>query len=281
MQGVLPMPLAGVPGVTLLSIVSGALFPFFSTADAACTLSLICREFLTTVRDHPWKDEKTVIKGRIQDWRACFPRARTANVSELAWVFGHRRTPVVDADFVHFEGIQTLIMRGCLQVTDAALVRLVGILSLNIEYCTQITDAAFVHLKGIQTLNMCDCTQITDAAFVHLKGVQTLNMGGCTQITDAAFVHFEGIQTLQMSDCNQTSITDAAFAHIKGVQTLHLEACNQDTITTAAFQHFEGTGLQKLSVTRYHEAAALAAGIPAEVLENEEKAVEDEEEEAV
>ena len=70
-----------------------------------------------------------------------------------------RKTPVVDADFVHF----------------------VGLKRLDMSYCTGITDAAFVHLKGIHTLDMGCCWQndVTDAAFVHLKGIHNLKMSWC------------------------------------------------------------------------------------------------------
>jgi hypothetical protein len=73
----------------------------------------------------------TVIHGSIALWRACFPRAISANVAQGGkdnWRNSNgRRTPVVDADFVRF----------------------VGLRALNMSMCTQVTDAAFVHLKGI------------------------------------------------------------------------------------------------------------------------------------
>jgi hypothetical protein len=71
-------------------------------------LRQLCREFKDTVADFPWEDEKTVIKGSVAAWRACFPRARWANVSQ--GYHGGRRTPVVDADFVHFVGLRRLDM---------------------------------------------------------------------------------------------------------------------------------------------------------------------------
>jgi hypothetical protein len=152
----------------------------------ACSLRGVCHELKKAVGDFswedvgtvikgsfPWEDVGTVIKGSIAQWRACFPRARGANV----WMLGTSRslTPVVDADFVHF----------------------VGLRGLNMSRCTQVTDAAFEYLKGIQVLNMRLCRQatITGAAFEHLKGIQELKMSGCRQatITDAAFEHLKGI----------------------------------------------------------------------------------------
>jgi hypothetical protein len=139
---------------SVLSHCYGALLPMFTTKEAT-TLRQLCREFKSTVADFPWEDEETVIMGSVGAWRACFPRARWANVAQNEWNDG-RRTPVVDADFVHF----------------------VGLRRLDMSRCTSITDAAFVHLKGIHTLNMSSCNQptITDAAIEHLKGIHTLNM---------------------------------------------------------------------------------------------------------
>ncbi len=111
---------------SVLSHCYGALLPMFTTKEAT-VLRKLCREFKSTVADFPWEDERTVIKGSVAAWRACFPRARWANVHGLL-----RRIPVMDADFAHFVGLRRLYMR----------------------WCKSITDAAFVHLKGIHTLDM-------------------------------------------------------------------------------------------------------------------------------
>ena len=174
------IPLAGGGEESLLSEVgSQYLLPLFTNADA-CALRLVCREFLAAVTEQPWEDAKTVIKGSIAAWRACFPRALCANVAQGAWVRGHRSAPVADADFVHLEGLR----------------------ELNMEGCTGVTDAAFAHLRGIHTLDMSFCSQksITDAAFAHLRGIHTLKMHGCRQssITDAAFANLRGIHELGM-----------------------------------------------------------------------------------
>ena len=180
------MRLAGGPGgePTIVSIVGVVLLPFIGTWDAALGLRLTCRELKQAVTDFPWEDMKTVIHGSLALWRACFPRARGANVEQCEgdeeWENpSGRRTPVVDADFVHF----------------------VGLRALNMSYCKQVTDAAFVHLQGIEWLDMSECNQpaITDAAFANLHGIHTLNMEGCHQptITDAAFANLPvaGIHT--------------------------------------------------------------------------------------
>ena len=165
------------------------LLPLFTTRDA-CALRLVCREFLAAVSEHPWEDRGTVIQGSIAAWRACFPHARCVNVQRWDLHAGTKRTaPVVDADFVHFEGLRELHMALCMDATDAAFVHLRGIHTLDMTYCSQsaITDAAFAHLAGIQRLSIEGCLGISDAAFVHLRGVQLLNMGYCRQLTDAVF----------------------------------------------------------------------------------------------
>jgi hypothetical protein len=119
-----PILLAGGERGTLVSEAGPALLPFFSTADA-CALRLVCQVLRAAVREHPWGDRDTVIQGSIGAWRACFPRARCANVKHTA-PKGHpkRAAPVVDADFVHLEGLRELRMSGCKSVTDAAFVHL-------------------------------------------------------------------------------------------------------------------------------------------------------------
>ena len=69
------IPLAGGGQETLLAEVGRQyLLPLFTTRDA-CALRLVCREFLVAVAEQPWEDRRTVIKGSIAAWRACFPRA--------------------------------------------------------------------------------------------------------------------------------------------------------------------------------------------------------------
>ena len=269
------MALAGGNGRTLLAECPGALLHFFSTPQA-CALRLVCREFRAAVAAHPWEDMQTAIPGSIGGWRACFPRARSANVNPL-----FRRTPVVDADFVHFAGLWELDMRSSRAVTDAAFVHLRGIRVLTMCWCTAVTDAAFVHLRGIRALDMTGCDQraITDAGLAQLAGIQRLCIWGCSQatLTDAAFAPLRGIRVLNMSCCPQ--LTDAAFAHLQGIHTLHMWRCHQPAITDAALAHLRGiqcltlwdcsipfteVGLVHLKgIVRLHMEGASAASIAA------------------
>jgi hypothetical protein len=127
-------------GSTVLSVLAGALsvgdgvFGFFDTREARA-LRLVCSEFREAVAVVPWADMRTRIRGNVGGWRRSFPRATKANIGRGRG----RHNAIVDADFVHFEGIHTLDMSRCDQVG--------------------ITDAAFVHLKGIHTLKMSWCRQ--------------------------------------------------------------------------------------------------------------------------
>ena len=249
------MALAGDEGRALLVERPGALLQFFDTSEA-CALRLVRREFQAAVAAYPWEDRKTVILGSIGGWRACFPRARCANVRMN---YGGRSSPVVDADFVHFVGLWELRMDGCRAVTDAALVHLRGIRVLDMSGCDQptITDAALAHLVGIQKLCIenCDQATLTDAALAPLRGLRVLNISACPRFTDAAFAHLKGIHTLIMWGCNQRTITDAALAHLKGIQCLVLYLCRKP-FTEVGLAHLRG-------ITRLHMWGANAASIAA------------------
>ena len=172
------VPLAGGGQETLLSEVGFVLLPLFSTAEA-CALRLVCREFLAAVSEHPWEDRGTVIQGSIAAWRACFPHARYANAQLVKYNGAPRRAaPVVDADFVHFEGLRELYMEGCTDATDAAFAHLRGIHTLVMEHCSQatITGSSFSCLKGISVLGMARCG---DAA---IAVAQSLGLPVLTQV---------------------------------------------------------------------------------------------------
>ena len=107
-------------------------------------------ECRNAVKDFPWMDDKSLIKGSLKKWRAAFPCARSVNVSK-------RRDIVDAADFMHIRGDSRVRLH-----------------AVNMMVCTSITDAAIEYLRGIHTLNMCFGEQVTDAAFVHLRGIHML-----------------------------------------------------------------------------------------------------------
>ena len=209
-------------GTTVLSVLAGAhsvgegILGFFDMKEARI-IRLVCSEFREAIAIARWADMETRISGNVGGWRMSFPHAMKASIS----VTRPQVNSIVDADFVHFEGVNTLDMSGCNQegITDAAFVHLKGIHTLNMSGCDQegITDAAFVHLKGIHTLNMADCDQagITDTAFVHLKGIHTLNIRGCVRITTSIFDHLDYEEVVKFiapfsgaSDSDEDSVSD-------------------------------------------------------------------------
>jgi len=183
---------------TLLSVASGAIFPFLDTVEAT-DLRETCSEARDAVADFPWHDVVTRIDGSLYSWRACFPKATAANIE--------CRLDLEDDDFIHLRGV-------C---------------SLNMARCTQprITNAAFAHLRGIRTLNMLQCfqTTITDAAFAHLRDIHTLDMSGCDQltITNAISKHLVGIHTLNICYCRQLS---SALFESLGIKKLWAFGCS-------------------------------------------------------
>jgi hypothetical protein len=214
--------------------IGGGILQYFDMGEAN-VLRLVCPEMVEAVKEFPWMDPKTRIKGSVKVWRKIFPYARAVNVSE--------RNDIVDADFVHIRGdarvrLHTVDMRCCNRVTDAAFVHLRGIHTLSMRFCNKVTDAAFVNLRGIHSLYMsyCDQLTITDAAFVHLRGIQILFMVCCTQttITDAAFVNLRGIHTLYIGGCTQATITAAALVQLRGVRVLNTARCSPAIKAAAA-----------------------------------------------
>ena len=110
----MPIALAGGVHATILSIVGLELLPFFSTPEAS-TLRLVCSDFVGAIADVRWSDTETRINGDLSKWRACFPRARAANV--------YNRRDLVDGDFVHLAGLHTLDMSRCRPTAITAVVR--------------------------------------------------------------------------------------------------------------------------------------------------------------
>jgi hypothetical protein len=211
------IPFAGGDGdYSILSVLFGAhsigegIFGFLTMKDSN-KVRVQCVECRKAVKDFPWMDAESRIKGSVEAWRASFPCARAVNVSG--------RVDIVDADFVHIRGNTRVRLH-----------------TVKMLQCLRVTSAAFVHLRGIHTLDMSQCRRITDDAFTHLRGIHTLDMNSCSQvtITDAAFENLRGIHTLGMGGCSQVTITDAAFENLRGIHTLNMNGCNQITITGAA-----------------------------------------------
>ena len=131
---------------------------------------------------------------------------------------------LTSAAFVHFQGIETLVMWGNEQeaLGDAAFAHLGSVRTLVMGNCDQltITDAAFAPLRSLQRLLMWGCNQptITDAAFASLAGLAALDVSGCVQLTGAAFAPLVGLRELIAEGCVQ--LTDCLWENIRGVEVL-------------------------------------------------------------
>ena len=147
----MPIALAGGTDATIVSIVGLVLLPHFTTKEA-CTLRLVCKDFVKATAEVKWHDLETVVKGDLRSWRACFPKATAANVSG--------RKDLTDSDFEHLAGLRTLDMRCCTM--------------------SATSDTGIGHLAGIHTLDMRDClpnpNTISKACLAKLKsmGLQLL-----------------------------------------------------------------------------------------------------------
>jgi hypothetical protein len=114
----------------------------------ATILRLVCPEFLEAVKEFPWVDAKTEIKGSVKKWRAIFPYAQAVNVSN--------RNDIIDADFVHIRGdararVHTVIMPRCGRVTDAAFEHLDGRLTLlDVRCCARLSAQAIALLHPVE-----------------------------------------------------------------------------------------------------------------------------------
>ena len=96
----------GALPTTIFSCCAGTLLRLLSTGDVL-PLRATCKEAATAIAQHPWEDSATLIRGRLRDWRACFPRARAANLANESRQGGSLRvSPLADADFVHLAGLR-------------------------------------------------------------------------------------------------------------------------------------------------------------------------------
>ena len=169
--------------------VGAGVFGFLSTRDARA-LRLVSRMCCADVAAARWLDAETRIMGSLAAWRASFPGARAANVSE--------RYDLRDAEFALLAGVKTLIMRGRHKITDAGLAHLTGIHTLDMHACVGITDAGLAHLTGIHTLDMRECGGITDAGLAHLRGIFLIvDRADCPGIADASISRLVGYNTDQ------------------------------------------------------------------------------------
>jgi hypothetical protein len=104
---------------------------------------------------------------------------------------------IEDKHFKYFEGIHTLSMKGCSQITDEGFKYLTMTKNLNMSYCKQstISDNAFKWLNNIEFLDIscCDQSTITSEIFDQInKKIKILIMVGCNQ----SQMHPDGLKPL-------------------------------------------------------------------------------------
>lgn len=202
---------AGTLPINVLSAAGPSVCAFLTMGDATA-FRAVCREARASVADQPWTDYGQIV-GSISAWRACFPRAKVANLT-------YRPKTITDADLAHLAGIHTLNIQGCSNVTDAGLAHLEGIKKLNVSHVPTITDVGLSYLAGIQTLDITWCPLITDNGIAHLKGIKCLTMQENKNVTDECLVHLQGIHTLDASWCK--GINGPGLHHLRGIKTLSI-----------------------------------------------------------
>ena len=178
-----------MPDYTLENVCScmesnGTIFSYFTTPEAT-RFREISKEMKWVVENYPWRDSATRITGSIALWKACFPYARTANIS--------RRNDLTGHDFCHFTEVQYLDMSGCykMKLYPYAFSYLQGhIMSLNLSDCSQITDEYFPYIKGVRELILRNCyyARFTPEGIRQLGSILRIDVAGCSkEIRDAAY----------------------------------------------------------------------------------------------
>ena len=82
-------------------------------------------------------------------------------------------------------------------IQNKHLNNLEGVHTINLSNCYQITDQGLEYLKGVHTINLTDCNQITDQGLKYLKGVININMYNCYLITDQGLEYLKGAKILR------------------------------------------------------------------------------------
>ena len=182
----MPIALAGNEQGTVLDRACNALLPLFTTAEA-CALRLVSQDFLAAVRKFPWDDKKTVIKGSIGAWHACFPHARAANLShsnvyEAPSPAGLRAAGIPLEHIHYLSELRHLYVRGNPSFTDEALLRLGGsVQHLDIRGCMNLSGNHMERMAGAALVRMDFCRKAAfDAALAKgVKAVWTAAPGLC------------------------------------------------------------------------------------------------------
>jgi hypothetical protein len=222
----------------------------------------------------------THIIGDIARWRACFPRARAANLrwradlrafAPLAGVlrvdlYSAIKRPLDDGALEPLRDAVWVDLGHCTGLRSCDVARLASVRVLNLAWCRQeaLGDAGLAGLAALRELDVSMCWQaaLTDAAFAALARAGTLRvlrMGGCVQasISDAAIVAVGPLlDALDVSGCRQ--LTDAAFATLHAATTLDLR---YTAVTPACLVRL--TSVRSLALCRDDDSEELAAALAA------------------
>lgn len=131
---------------------------------------------------------------------------------------------VTDAGLPHLEGLsnlQTLMLRGCNEVSDAGLShlrRMTNLKGLWLED-TRITDGGLVSLRGLaqlESLNLAR-TRVGDAGLAQLECLTRLKFLGLDQtaVTDAGLMHLKRLTSLEELRLNGTKTTDTGVEELR------------------------------------------------------------------
>ena len=289
---------------TVLSCCQRVLLGMFNT-KSVLPLRVTCRDARAAVAGYAWEDRDTVIGGHLGGkplpavsvdsddellasllgpcvppaqrgaWRACFPRALSANVrgrmfracEEL-----YRTGQLTGDDFTHLAGVReldvtqqepeptqqrrgvfgaglvslkatlhTLRAAHCGAVTNDVLEALGdgGVLrALDIEGCRQVSGAVLLRLQGLQHLNISGVQGVSAAGLAGLGDTLEVFIAKWTVLTDEAFTlhSWPRLHTLDISDCPH--LTAAILPHICHVKSLKMDRLTG--LTLASFEHLRG-----------------------------------------
>ncbi len=148
-----------------------------------------------------------------------------------------RSDKIKEVSFEKLLALQTLVLKGCTQLSGDKLAEALGKLTalqrLNLAGCTQLSEdklaKALGKLTALQTLNLAGCTQLSGdklaEALGKLTALQTLNLAGCTQLSGDKLAEALGkltaLQWLNLEGCTQLSGDKLAEALGK-LTALHL-----------------------------------------------------------
>lgn len=163
--------------------------------------------------------------------------------------------------------LQSLILRGCKQLTDAAArevaAKCPSLRSLNITGLRDLSDAGLIEAASkcpmLQSLNIGGCERITDACIketaANCRQLQSLDVRNCALLSDASIEEIadkcEQLMSLNVRGC--TKLTDASVRAISArchwLKSLNISRCTQLTNACVKELAAHSSYLQSLNVS--------------------------------